>query len=121
MASHTNVAVDEALLRAADALGTALPDGRVIRLGEPRDQRLVRRPRLLAKTHAEEREAPIRQRLKESRSQRAALVKRSSRRPAERALAEWLEALPAGLSDVDRLERALERAARRASRCFACC
>jgi hypothetical protein len=57
MVSHTNAAVDQALLHIADALGEEAEDGSVLRLGEPNDLRLLERPRLLAETHIEERAA----------------------------------------------------------------
>jgi hypothetical protein len=40
--SHTNTAVDQALLKIVDdkALGMAFPDGSIVRVGEPRDPRL---------------------------------------------------------------------------------
>jgi superfamily I DNA and/or RNA helicase/ssDNA-binding Zn-finger/Zn-ribbon topoisomerase 1 len=53
--SHTNTAVDQALLEIATDLGDDLVDGSVLRLGEPRDQRLLENERLQAETHIRER------------------------------------------------------------------
>jgi hypothetical protein len=53
--SHTNSAVDQALLKVADELGSELIDGSVLRLGEPKDEQLRNRSRLRAETHIQER------------------------------------------------------------------
>ena len=55
MVSHTNSAVDQAIIHIADALGSNLKDGSILRLGVPHDLRLLQRPRLLAQTHIDER------------------------------------------------------------------
>jgi hypothetical protein len=55
LVSHTNTAVDQALLRVAELVQRVHPkeltEGKVIRVGEPRDPRLSKQPDLLLKTH----------------------------------------------------------------------
>ncbi len=53
--SHTNTAVDQALLNVGTALSDALESGKIIRLGDPVQQELKERPLLLAATHVERR------------------------------------------------------------------
>jgi hypothetical protein len=53
--SHTNSAVDQAVLQIADELGDELVDSSVLRLGESKDQRFDEKKRLLAETHIKER------------------------------------------------------------------
>lgn len=59
LVSHTNAAVDLAVLMIADDLGADLRDGSVLRLGDSKEQALLERPRLLAQTHIEERSAAL--------------------------------------------------------------
>lgn len=110
LVSHTNVAIDEALLRAADLLGDDLPDGQVLRLGSAYGPRLDERPRLLPATHVKERSADLAEAIAGLRAAREVL--RSSALDAHRTveLADWLVLAPAHLHTIGRLERALERA-----------
>ena len=68
LVSHTNTAVDQALLHISDTLSSpestsALLDaGKVLRVGDPRDERLAEQPRLLLDTHVERRSAELAQR-----------------------------------------------------------
>lgn len=57
MVSHTNVAVDQAILSIAEQLADpdVLKSGAVIRIGDPHDQRLAESPELLLETHVERR------------------------------------------------------------------
>lgn len=59
IASHTNTAVDEALLRIADALKGQFNEGEVLRLGEPVKTELLARPDLILKRVAEKRSAEL--------------------------------------------------------------
>ncbi len=53
--SHTNTAVDQALLNVGTLLSSALESGKIIRLGDPVQQELKEVPLLLAATHVERR------------------------------------------------------------------
>ena len=58
--SHTNTAVDQALLRIVgdnsnEAIQEAIQQGKILRVGEPKDQRLHDHPNLLLQTHVERR------------------------------------------------------------------
>ena len=59
LVSHTNAAVDQAILMIAKELGDDLVDGTVLRLGITKEQALLERPRLLAQTHIDERGAAL--------------------------------------------------------------
>jgi AAA domain/PLD-like domain len=60
LVSHTNSAVDQALLHIARALGPdAAAAGKVLRLGAPKDERVAAQPDLLVKTHVERRSADL--------------------------------------------------------------
>ena len=57
--SHTNIAVDNAILRIARLLGADPEDGSLIRLGDPKDPSVDEHPNLLARTHVERRSAEL--------------------------------------------------------------
>ncbi len=57
LVSHTNTAVDGAMLQIADRMGEKAHDGTVIRVGIPSDEELKTRPDLLLSTHVERRSA----------------------------------------------------------------
>jgi len=60
LVSHTNTAVDQALLHIAQALGPdVLEKGLVLRLGQPKDERVSAQPNLLVATHVERRSADL--------------------------------------------------------------
>jgi len=92
LVSHTNAAVDQAILHIADALGDEAVDGAILRLGEPREHRLVERPRLLAKTHIEERSAALAERKKELQNERVAATEHVMSLEKELGLVEWVSA-----------------------------
>jgi AAA domain-containing protein len=110
LVSHTNVAVDEAMLRTATALGDDLPAGRVIRLGRAHRQELLEQPELLAETHAARREKGLVSRLSALDARRADLVARSLFAQQIVDLEEWTRRAASIGPQVMRLERALERA-----------
>ena len=68
LVSHTNTAVDQAILHIAKAFRTSaatasfLDAGRVLRVGEPRTRRFLEQPELLAETHVERRCAELAER-----------------------------------------------------------
>jgi hypothetical protein len=60
LVSHTNAAVDQALLHVARAIGEdELARGLVLRLGESKDDRVLNTPDLLVQTHVERRSAEL--------------------------------------------------------------
>jgi hypothetical protein len=83
LVSHTNAAVDQAVLRIADELGDQLEDGSVLRLGVTKEPRLADRPRLLVQTHIDELTATLREERQELQEETAQL---NARREALRAL-----------------------------------
>ena len=111
--SHTNSAVDQALLEVARDLGDDLVDGSVLRLGDPRDQRLLegRGERLRAETHIRERSQELLARKQELISERAETTARLAQVRRLIAIAEWvaqappeLEALRARLGELREAE-----------------
>jgi len=68
--SHTNAAVDQALLHIAAQLDADLAAGSVLRVGDPADQRLKERPELLAITHVKQRTAELQRRRDELEEQK---------------------------------------------------
>jgi hypothetical protein len=89
--SHTNIAVDQALLHVADALGGTLTDGSVLRLGQPSDQRLGERERLMAETHIAERSAVLIERREQVQAELAVLSKQVIELQQLIDLAEWVD------------------------------
>ena len=72
LVSHTNAAVDQALLRIGDALGKEeLRRGMVFRIGQPRDQRLQESEELLLSTHVAGRSKELVGRREQLRSEQA--------------------------------------------------
>jgi hypothetical protein len=110
LVSHTNVAIDEAILRAADALGDEVPDGRFLRLGAAYGPRLAERPRLLAETHVREAAAELREAITHAEKTRDEL--RRAVLDAQRTvdLAQWLRESSSGILELERVERAVSRA-----------
>ena len=100
LVSHTNAAVDQALLHIGDALGERAEDGSVVRVGAPRDLRLLERPRLLAETHIKERAEVLEREEAELSVERADAVARVREAQELIALANWL---PSAEADLTRL------------------
>jgi AAA domain len=59
LVSHTNTAVDEALLQIAQRLGEQAKNGAVLRVGVPNENKLKDNPELLLSTHVERRSADL--------------------------------------------------------------
>lgn len=112
LVSHTNVAIDEALLRSADALGDDLPDGEVLRLGVAYGPRLRARPRLLVETHVRERATELEEAIRHAEDARTVLREQTLAAHRVVELAAWLQGLPRGFQRLERLDRAVERAER---------
>jgi hypothetical protein len=98
LVSHTNAAVDQALLHVARATGAdELARGFVLRLGESKDDRVANTPDLLVETHVQRRSAELIDERKQL------LVEQGERLAAQHALerliliAEWLPDAPAEL------------------------
>jgi hypothetical protein len=103
LVSHTNNAVDQALWHIAEALGPeAAAQGKVLRLGSPKDERVAAQPDLLVKTHVERRSAELvarREELSEERSshgERVALIEQLL------ALGDWAAGASERQSDRER-------------------
>jgi hypothetical protein len=112
--SHTNNAVDQALLEVAHDMGDDLVDGSVLRLGDPRDQRLLggRGERLRAETHIRERSQELLERKEELLGLRAEETAHLAQMQRLLAIAEWaaqapveLEALRALVGDLREAQR----------------
>ena len=76
LVSHTNAAVDQALLRIGLALGEKAEDGSVLRVGAPKDLRLLEHPRLLVETHIQERAEVLEREESELKAEREAALAR---------------------------------------------
>lgn len=90
LVSHTNAAVDQALMHIADALGEQAEDGSVLRVGAPKDLRLLERPRLLAETHIKERAEVLDREEAEIRGERGEASAQVHKLEGLIALATWL-------------------------------
>jgi hypothetical protein len=89
--SHTNSAVDQALLEVAHDLANDLVPGSVLRLGDPRDLRLLKGDgeRLRAETHIRERSQELLDRKEEAIAERAEKTARLANVRRLLAIAEW--------------------------------
>lgn len=119
--SHTNAAVDQALLHVARAIGEdELARGLVLRLGESKDERILNTPDLLLETHVERRSGQLvaeRHSLNVEQRQRLQGVDELDRLIK---IAEWLPNAPAELdgaraniAEHDMLEEAMATVAER--------
>ena len=106
LVSHTNAAVDQAILKIADELGDELVDGSVLRLGITKEEALLKQPRLLAQTHIDERGAALAAERDELTYERTDKVARLFE--VQRLIAIW-EWLPVAESDINESNAVLER------------
>jgi len=124
LVSHTNIAVDQALIHIAEALPEdELEKGKVLRVGDPRDLRLKDKPELLLAKHVEDRFAELTQRreaLEQEKAKISAEVKQISRHIE---MCEWvveaegdLMAMDEELAQIRQMERAVEQAQAEKSR-----
>ena len=105
LVSHTNVAVDQALLRIARLLGEKATNGKVIRVGSPKDERLRRdHEELLLETQVNRRSAQLAQKRTALEEERNAKAEESKRVQRLIAIHEWL---PEAASDVAAMQRSL--------------
>ncbi|HEX8861911.1 MAG TPA: AAA domain-containing protein [Actinomycetes bacterium] len=118
LVSHTNAAVDQALLRIADEVDLAeLERGLVIRLGETKERMVAERPELLAQTHIERRSLTLIQEQDALQAERAERTGRLSEVERLLEIATWLPRATAEfparhfqLEQVEQLERAAAEA-----------
>jgi hypothetical protein len=98
--SHTNIAVDQALIRTARQLSGRFQSGSILRVGEPRDEefRNSENKELLLATHVEKRQAELTARKKALETERESLIGESKRRYREIEVAIWAQE---GGSDID--------------------
>lgn len=119
LVSHTNIAVDQALIYIGEALDPKeLSEGHVLRVGEPKDQRLILEfPDLLASTHVDKRSAELSERrdsLKVDLDSSASIVIKLSR---QIDICEWvivavdyISAWDKELVHIHEMEEGLEKA-----------
>lgn len=118
LVSHTNNAVDQALCHVGDSLGPAEHEqGKVLRVGDPKDPRLMERPELLASTHVARRSEELTERRDalDSELQAASIEVRELSRQID--ICEWvgeaqedLTAMSTDLVALAELERELSKA-----------
>ena len=87
--SHTNIAVDQALLRIAEPKFGDITEGSVIRVGKPHDKRLREPPEFLLETHVNRKSAELAGHKEELESERETKSKESVRIQGVIAVAEW--------------------------------
>ena len=106
LVSHTNTAVDQALLHIARAVDAGLlAEGKVLRLGEPKDERVIAQPDLLVKTHVERRSANLVARRDVVQAERAQRVARINEVEQLLALCDWADGAEQRQSDRELAER----------------
>jgi hypothetical protein len=116
LVSHTNIAVDQALIYIGEALNSEqLAKGHVLRVGEPKDKRLFDFPDLLLETHVTRRSEELTKRrdvLESDCVEVSATVKKLSR---QIDICEWLSvaerdliAMAEELEELERVEANLE-------------
>ena len=106
--SHTNTAVDGALLKVAESLGPRLESGKILRVGNPVDQRLKEKPELLLETHVRRRERHIGERLALLEMSLKAKKQRALEAQKQVTILEWIAEAEADLKVMARdLEESL--------------
>jgi len=106
LVSHTNIAVDQALLNADKAIPASdKADGKVLRIGEPKDKQLDDRPELLIKTHVERRSQELAKKKAELLAEQAGLLPQAQRLSRSVELCEWVQE---AVADIDSMASELE-------------
>jgi hypothetical protein len=91
LVSHTNAAVDQALLRVADAIGEEeLKRGLVLRLGKTKDDRVANTADLLVETHVRRRSAELVEERERLTLERVERLQRLAQLDRLIEIAEWL-------------------------------
>lgn len=116
--SHTNIAVDGAIKQIAERLAfesEGLANGKVIRVGDPKDQRLYQFPNLLLKTHVERRSGELTQRRAKLESTLNAATTRIKEICTTIDICEWvgeaqhdIASMTSDLNELQKLEMNLE-------------
>ena len=99
LVSHTNTAVDGALLQIAERLGEQATSGAVLRVGVPKESKLKEYPDLLLSTHVEKRSAGLTARISILEKERR--EKTQLRMAVQRliSISEWLQV---GLNEIEK-------------------
>lgn len=98
LVSHTNAAVDQALLHVARATSAEeLAQGRVLRLGESKDDRVANTPELLVETHVARRSAELVQERAQLNEEQTAKLDELASLDRLLLVAEWLPDAPGEL------------------------
>ncbi|NQT92267.1 MAG: AAA family ATPase, partial [Lentisphaerae bacterium] len=106
LVSHTNTAVDTALWQISEDLSDdELADGHVIRVGEPRDLRLIEREELLLDTHVNRRAEELSARRERLVAERGGMAEKVTRLTRLVDLCEWVHD---AASDIQSMARELE-------------
>jgi len=107
LVSHTNAAVDQALLHVARATSAEeLAQGRVLRLGESKDDRVANTPELLVDTHVERRSAELVEEREQLNAEQAAKLNELAGLDRLILIAEWL---PDTASELERARTELRQ------------
>ncbi|PYJ92449.1 MAG: hypothetical protein DME62_12730 [Verrucomicrobia bacterium] len=110
LVSHTNIAVDEALLKIANRLGDEANDGTVLRVGVPKeDKKFAAKPELLLATHVERRSAELASRSAALEQEQIEKTKESLGVQRLIAISEWLSE---AMLDIQRASQDLGRVQR---------
>lgn len=101
--SHTNIAVDGAILSINERLAGQFRPGSVLRVGVPKDDRLLdpKKKELLLATHVERRQAELVARKQALEAERAPLVTESKRLHGQIEIAVWAQE---GGEDINRIK-----------------
>lgn len=93
LVSHTNSAVDQALLKIADKINdnASLEAGKVLRIGDPKDKRVTDNPELLLQTHIDRRSHELVARWERLTLERENIEKQIKRLSRLIDLCEWVE------------------------------
>ena len=111
MVSHTNTAVDQALLKIADEIGNeegALAAGAVLRVGDPADPQLQEREELLLSTHVARRSEELAARRAELSDEHDRTVQEVLVLARRIELAEWVAEAGADIAEMERELAALQ-------------
>jgi len=108
LVSHTNTAVDGALLKIAKALGTDLKEGQVIRVGTPKDEELKKREDLLLDRLVETRESDLTARKTAIQEEIDRDLREQRTHERTLALCEWVETARTDLQDATKKLKSLQ-------------
>jgi hypothetical protein len=119
MVSHTNAAVDQALMKIADELRgdhrEAISAGKVLRVGDPADPQLRHQDELLLATHVARRSHALTERRELLLDEKGRLIQKIHEVSRHIAIVEWVQdaqpdltAMGADLDDIHRLEDRLD-------------